>query len=492
MSQISMLKETTIFFAGRLGGAVIGFAALAIYTRLLGSTDYGIFALVLSAGLLLHAVAIQWIPVAAARFIPATEGAARTAMVSSLGGAFGVLTLIGLGVLAAGGLAVQLSDVRWLIPATGAVAVALAFGWMELNIALSHAGLKSKVYAAGNLLRALFVAALSLAGIALGWGGWGLVFGFVAGNLAAGSLFVRSTWPALSLKEAPNGARLRMLIAFGVPSAAGLLLGELIAYGDRFLLAYFLDAAAVGLYAVPADLTLRTLYVIMGAAVMSVTPRIIRAHEAGDTAGLNNLLHTQFRLLGLVCLPGAVAFIQTRPLYVPLLLGTEYQDTALALIPPLAAGTALFGFATLYASLSFSLMRRPGQQAWALFSGAVVNLGLNAVLIPQLGIMGAALATLLSYGVVLAAMAALGRRLLVLPVPWRSLSRLTIAAVALGLALEAATLAGPGWLAWAGTGLVLSVFAYCVIAFDWAELGPFIPERLRGALRRPLKEARLR
>src|SRR5262249_59433715 len=64
-----------------------------------------------------------------------------------------------------------------------------------------------------------------------------------------------------------------------------------------------------------------------------------------------------------------------------------------------------------------------------IMSCAALNVGLNVVLIPLLGVVGSAVATLVSYGAVAVLMALIGHRLLPVLLPWGSMGRASVASV---------------------------------------------------------------
>jgi len=67
---------------------------------------------------------------------------------------------------------------------------------------------------------------------------------------------------------------------------------------------------------------------------------------------------------------------------------------------------------------------------------ATLNVGLNIVLIPRLGILGSAIATLVAYSGVVIAMGIASRQLLAVPLPWGTLLRSSAAAAVMYFALE--------------------------------------------------------
>jgi O-antigen/teichoic acid export membrane protein len=64
---------------------------------------------------------------------------------------------------------------------------------------------------------------------------------------------------------------------------------------------------------------------------------------------------------------------------------------------------------------------------------AVANIGLNLILIPRLGVLGAAVATALSFAIGLVACLLISRRAIALPIPWEALVRCGLASTGMAL-----------------------------------------------------------
>jgi O-antigen/teichoic acid export membrane protein len=58
-----------------------------------------------------------------------------------------------------------------------------------------------------------------------------------------------------------------------------------------------------------------------------------------------------------------------------------------------------------------------------MIAAAGLNIGVNLLLVPRFGIRGAAMTTLLSYGVLAIAVAVMGRRIVRVDIPWKMFSR---------------------------------------------------------------------
>ena len=110
-----------------------------------------------------------------------------------------------------------------------------------------------------------------------------------------------------------------------------------------------------------------------------------------------------------------------------LVIGEALRDQAAAITPLIAVSALLAGLTTYYFHQAFTLGRRTLLLLAAMAVPAGANVVLNLLLIPPLGVMGAALATALSFGVGLVASVWLGRRAIALPMPWNALVRCGVA-----------------------------------------------------------------
>ena len=66
-----MLKSAIIYFAGRVGAALIVLLSISIYTRLLSPAEYGVYALIVSGVTMAYAATMQWLTFSLGRFLPA-------------------------------------------------------------------------------------------------------------------------------------------------------------------------------------------------------------------------------------------------------------------------------------------------------------------------------------------------------------------------------------------------------------------------------------
>jgi O-antigen/teichoic acid export membrane protein len=212
-------------------------------------------------------------------------------------------------------------------------------------------------------------------------------------------------------------------------------LATCITLSDRYLLQFLMGAEATGLYAASYDLAMRPLQVLMMVVAMACNPVIFHAYEAEGRAGADPLIRSQSELLLGLALPAAIGFIMLAPAITVVMFGEEFQQAARELIPWIAAATVLSGFQAFYLSLAFSLPKQPLRQTGVLGAGALGNVILNLFLIPRFGLVGAALATLATYALIMDGSLFVGRRLFPLPFSVTGLWKILTGCATLGLIL---------------------------------------------------------
>lgn len=478
-----MLRTSLLYLAGRFGSAAVLLAGVAAFTRLVPPAEYGLYALSASAASFLYSGLLYWVRDALLRFLPRhadDEGLLLTQL------AAGFCLIAALTVLGAAGLFMAFAgdQSRRVVLYTAILFLTLAA--CEIGLALLQSRLQPGRYARLSLWRALITSGAGALFAWLGWGATGLVAGAAAGAAVAALPVLRGIVRLVEPRRF-DVKLLREAASYGIGFSS---VGALVAFNavsDRYLIGWLIGSEAAGLYAAPYDLTARSLQVLMLAVNLAGTPLVFRAYDAGGLAAATPLLRRQFALLVGIGFPAAIGMAILARFTATLLLGGPFQASGETLMPWIAAATALQGLELFYFSFAFSLSRRPLAQFLVLLPTALLNLALNLVLIPRLGLLGAAMATLATYIASLVGMIVVGRRHLAVPLPLAELAK-----VAAACAVMAAVL----WpfRQWTGLpalavalGLAAPVYGACVIAMNVAGIrtalvrhAPAMGRRLRG------------
>ncbi|WP_047286644.1 lipopolysaccharide biosynthesis protein [Pseudomonas protegens] len=179
------------------------------------------------------------------------------------------------------------------------------------------------------------------------------------------------------------------LLRYSAQSHPGVLSQQLMLRSDYLFIGALLDPAALGWYAM-ASAAAELLLIIPEAVT---TPLMKRLLQQGS--GIEQLTALALRLTATVMLGACLCMALIGQWLIVTLFGADYAPAygaLLALLP------GLFGLC--YASiLRLDLLgkQRPGTLSLLLAGGALLNLALNALLIPSLGIVGAGLASSIAY-----------------------------------------------------------------------------------------------
>jgi len=452
-----LLRHGAFYVVARGGPAIVTLCAISVYSRLLSPEAYGQYALVIAGVGLANKLVFEWLRLSLLRFLPGYQ-TQRSMFVSTLFAGFASLLL--LTAILGGAALLAIDDPVWL----ELTAIGLPLLWIQalfdVHLEFQRSQLSPVTYGIMSLSKALLALAF---GVALVWAGFGaiaLLFGLMIGLLVPllPPLIheLRSARPALV-----DRALLVTLCRYGAPLAMTAALGFIVQNSDRFMIAWLLDDAAVGRYALTYDLANSSVGVVFMVVNLAAYPLVIRALERDGREAAQHQLRLSLKALVGVGLPATAGLVMIAPNAATVLLGDQFQENAALLMRWIAIGTLLNQMRAFYFDLAFQLARSTLMQMWVSASSALLNVVLNLWWIPAAGIMGAAYATVVSYGFAVVASGLLGRSAFPLPAPDGDIAKIGVATVAMTLAL---------WLMGNGHGMVdlvvhigLASLAYLVL-----------------------------
>jgi len=154
------------------------------------------------------------------------------------------------------------------------------------------------------------------------------------------------------------------------------------------------------------------------------------------------------------------------------------------IMPLIAVSGLINGVMTHYFHTAYTLGRRTGAMAVIMSGFAVVNLGLNVVLIPVMGLIGAAWATVITYALALGVCVFHGRTVFVMPLPVREWSKAGLSTLVMGAAilLTPAPVAPLGAIV-VKVSLGVVIYGLMMLALNGLQSRDWIHQRFRAASR---------
>lgn len=414
----------------QIAQALVGFGAVAAFTRLMSPEQFGVYALALSASMLAHMVVFTWAEAAAYRYFASAKAhgllkdhfATLAAIAVALSGAAALMTAVAL-------FAFNFEQDMAALCAF-AVGAALTRFILRIMRESERAAMQTGRYA---LSETAYVALGFAGGVAaLTWFDLGPAAPF-AGALLAGALMLFFDLPrfiALGKGGMVHAPRAQSYAGYGVPVAMALAVSMAVQASMRFILAAQNDLTSTGAFAAAFGLS-RPLDIIFLWASAALTPALLSAYETHGPERTRETARHVFTLLAAIAIPAAFGLALLAEPLATLMIGEGLAQEAGRALPWLAFSALIGGFCHHYLAEAFQLTHRTLLHALLMIVPGVGQVALTFVLAPHYGAVGAAAAGLIASLVAAAILIGFGRRLLALPVPIGVLARIGLACAAM-------------------------------------------------------------
>ncbi|MFI5363169.1 MAG: lipopolysaccharide biosynthesis protein [Elusimicrobiota bacterium] len=420
-----LAKETAIYGLSTVLGKMLNFLLTPLFTHLLLPAESGVVQTVYSYIGFLAVVYALGLDVAYLRLGRRDGKPDDGAFTGALG------SVVGLALLVSAGLHVFAAPVARAIgiPAEMASVVRYAAWILALDAAtlIPYTELRGAHYAGtyASIKIANIAMTLALSWIFVHQMGMGVRGVFLA-NLVASCASLAMLAPVLIPRlSAPDGVRLRGMLAFGLPLVVAGLGSMVVQVADRPIMARLGGLGMAGIYGSCYKLGI-FMMLIVNMFDQAWKPFVL---ERADREGVDRLIArvlTYFAVISCWAFLGVAFFVDAfvkNPLFGGhALFGPAYWS-GLPIVPVVTLGYLFNG---LYYVMLAPLMidKRMTSVGVATWIGAAINIGMNIAVIPRWGMMGAAWATCVAYVAMAGAVWTLGRRTRETPYEWGRLAAL--------------------------------------------------------------------
>jgi len=425
-----------VFIIGIANGlvALSGIIFMPLITKTLGAYDYGIWAQVqVTISLVLGFVGLG-LPYALTRFLPARTDRGE------IGDEFySVFGLVFLATLVVSIIFIAAADLIAAALFDGATVVVRITGLIILVWSLDHVFL-SLFRAFRQMKRyALFTIAAQYGQVGLiaylvltGRGIVSMVLAVLAVKTAILMVLFLVATSQVGLRR-PGFSRMREYLSFGIPTIPGNISTWVIASSDRYVIAYFLGAASVGVYSAGYAIG-QIPFLITGVLAFVLPPALSRLYDEGRMDEVKTHLTYSLKYLMAVTIPFVFgAWVLAEPV-LTLFSTAEIASEGYLVLTLVALGTLLHAASVPISRILF-LVRKTKTLAAMWIACALVNLGLNILVVPHWGILGAAYTTAFAYGLRLGLTTYFCFREFRFPVDWRFIIKSLIASGVMSLVI---------------------------------------------------------
>ncbi|MFZ5891863.1 MAG: flippase [Myxococcota bacterium] len=225
------------------------------------------------------------------------------------------------------------------------------------------------------------------------------------------------------------------LLAYGIPMVIGYeLSGIVLNVGDRYIIDAMMGETDLGLYSAAYSLSQYVQSIFISSIGQAIMPIYMRMWDEKGPEETVKFISDSLRSYVLVSAPVIAGLASVGPELLPSLASEKYASAA-GVLPWLSSGMIVDGAASFLGAGLF-VHRKSRVVAVIVFASAVANIAFNLVLVPRLGVLGAAIATLGSYALLCVGFAWRGKPLLDVKVPWATIVRASLVGVVMYAALH--------------------------------------------------------
>ena len=441
-----LFSDTVILGLGTFGSKLLVFLLMPFYTAWLSTEQYSTAELITSTANLLIPLACVGIANGIFRFA-ADRGSNKEEVFSSsialllLGsGAFLILSPLL-------GLINYFDGYLWLI-----ILYVLSANLQSVAAQYVRAVDRTKLFAVQGIFNTLLTILFNLL---LLWqfdlGVTGYVLSVILGNLVTTLLLTAAArlWRAFRWSRIRKDLILELL-RFSLPLVPTTVCWLITDLSDRYMVTYFCGAHENGIYS--AAYKIPTVINLVSGIFMQAW-QFSAVAESSDEKACTSFYSQVFRGFLSVIMMGSVGLILLSRFLSGLLLNSAYYE-AWRYMPTLLCAAAIESVVAFLATV-YMVRKKSMHSFVTAMVGTLFNLILNLLLIPRIGALGAALATMASYFAVMVVRLIDVRRM----IPFRlCLPRLCVSAFLLTLSAVAMTCEIPGRLWWT-SGLTLVMIA---------------------------------
>ncbi len=236
----------------------------------------------------------------------------------------------------------------------------------------------------------------------------------------------------LSIKEF-SPALLKQMLIFGIPLVGYELAWTLLNIGDRYLIQAYLGASELGVYAAAYSLCDYVRIIVIMSLYQALPPIYIRMWNKKGEAATRAFVEKSLYFYILIGFPVIAGLSVVGPGLLTLLASEKYSSGAV-IIPYVIAGMVINGSVAFFSAGLYIHKKGKILMLLTLLS-AVVNVILNIILIPEYGITGAAIATLVSYVLLATSNKMVSSKILNIKIPWIPVFKFGFSAILMYIAI---------------------------------------------------------
>ena len=401
--------------------SLFGFLAVAFYTRLLSPREYGFYTLVFTTSLFGEILAFNWLNQSTLRYYERYKSAEINRFFSTCLIGFFMVAAVTTFILSSASIGLKnffeprLRELLFFLPI-----LVLCQSGSKLMLIFLRARRESNRYSMQLSANSVIKLTCSLMLIYfLGMSAEAILLGIcISGTYVFLCEFIR-----LARKWRPRLRHydkdiFKKFARFGLPLLGLTFVNLILSVSDRYVIEIIKDTAHVGIYSAAYKIAETGVFGIILFLMLASFPALIEVFENHGETQAKALMRDLFGIFVIIMVPIVTCIVVLAVDIIEVTLGAAYHEAYL-ILPFIAVGIFFLGLCHYYGK-SFELKEKTILLPVVYAVPAALNLILNVLLIPLIGIKGAAISTLVAYFCCFLLLRVVGAKYIKWDYPWKT------------------------------------------------------------------------
>lgn len=381
-----MIKDSILYFISKFFPSIISFITIFIFLKLMDAEDYGKYSIIIITIGLVNIISSQWLRSSMIRFFYENSKILNTIITIQL------IIIIILSIINVVFLNLLGSQIKIIICSTLLLINLIMFEFLNNYY---RTLIKPSIVLAGNLIRNIFFVGTLLIIINYKYevSIVDALVSFTTGLIVANIYLLY--FYRFNLRLGIDKNYVKKISNYGLPLTISFALGVLLQNIDKYMITYLINVKSNGNYSLVYDFIHNSLYMVIGSLGMASLPRIIKQ----SNVEFNKLEFNKYvELLYIVSIPLTFTFISISDDLSKIINNYGYE-TSRNIIVLIIIATLIHGTNSFVYGQAIQLMQNTKVIYIPSIIAVLVNIVLNIILLPNIGVLGAAISTLIAFAV---------------------------------------------------------------------------------------------
>lgn len=267
-----------------------------------------------------------------------------------------------------------------------------------------------------------------------GYGIKGAVFSLLCVKIIISVLMFATVISEIGILVNPRFSEIRSYLQFGLPLVPSSLFVWIVNSSDRYVIGYFMGIESVGIYS--AAYGIGSVIIMFLAPITFILPyTLYKSYDEGKLDDVKLYLEYSLKYFLIVSIPAVVGLTILSKQILMILTTKEFIAIGSQVIPVISLSILLYGVIGIVSQiLAVSKNTRKLAEVW--IAAGILNFVLNILFVPKIGIIGAAIATLITFMFALVIMYKISLKLIKISINFYSIGKIIAASAFMALIIS--------------------------------------------------------